>query len=113
MGISTLLGLTATASVTTLETVMSQLGIDDTSSIISDTPLPDNLFLTVSSEYDRREALLTLLHSSRFCDCDSVIVYCTRREECDKIAAFLRASLQVCILLIYLNFFQGIYIQEK
>ena len=104
MGISTLLVLTATASASTLQTIMSQLGVDDASSIICDVPLPDNLCLSVSTEYDRREALLTLLRSERFSESDSIIIYCTRREDCDVIATFLRTSLQVCVIL-YIHIF--------
>lgn len=62
--------------------------------IISDLPLPDNLHLTVSKDAYRDRALVNLLQSDRFKDCRSIIVYCTRREECERMAGFLRTSLK-------------------
>lgn len=64
------------------------------SGIISDIPLPDNLHLTVSKDVNRDRALLSLLLSDRFKYCKSIIVYCTRREECERIASFLRTGLK-------------------
>ena len=40
------------------------------------------------------QALLGLLQGARFSHCDSVIVYCTRREQTDRIATLIRTSLK-------------------
>lgn len=74
---------------------MEHLAIPDgTEGIISDIPLPDNLILSVSKDMNRDAALLNLLHTSRFSDLRSIIVYCTRRDECERLAAFLRTCFQ-------------------
>lgn len=95
LGVSTILGLTATATLPTRTSIVQHLKIPDgLSGIISDIPLPDNLLLTVSKDVHRDTALLELLRSDRFADCQSIIIYCTRRDECERIAAFLRTCLQ-------------------
>lgn len=79
---------------------MTNLGIpeeDFGEAHISDIPLPDNLLLSISltkSDQDKQTALLDLLQG-RFAECASVIIYCTRRETCEKVAGFLRTALQV------------------
>ena len=56
---------------------------------------PGNLTLTVSRDQDRDRSLVTMLsEDGSLATCDSVIVYCTRREECERIAAFIRTNLQ-------------------
>ncbi|ERL87771.1 hypothetical protein D910_05160 [Dendroctonus ponderosae] len=95
LGVRTILGLTATATRATCESIVKSLEIPDgLQGIISDVPLPDNLHLTVSKDPGRERALLSLLLSERFKKCQSIIVYCTRREECERIAGFLRTSLK-------------------
>ncbi|XP_012279465.1 ATP-dependent DNA helicase Q4 [Orussus abietinus] len=93
--VGTILGLTATATRTTAESIVNHLNIHDgLAGIISDVPIPSNLLLTISADENRDRALVTLLQSDRFKECNSVIVYCTRREECVRIAGLLRAFLQ-------------------
>jgi len=95
LGVKTVLGLTATATLQTRESIVNHLGISDgVAGIISDTPLPDNLILTVSKDENRDRALLGLLRSARFLTLQSIIIYCTRRDECERIAGFLRTCLQ-------------------
>ncbi|KAG5869669.1 hypothetical protein JTB14_035596 [Gonioctena quinquepunctata] len=95
LGIKTILGLTATATRATRDSIIEHLQIPDgEEGVITDTPLPDNLILTVSKDATRDHALLGLLMSERFVSCKSVIVYCTRRQECERIATFLRTSLK-------------------
>ena len=48
----------------------------------------------------RDEALLRLLKGERFSECDSIIVYCTRRDECVRLATLIRTKLQVTIMSI-------------
>ncbi|XP_076623140.1 recQ4 helicase isoform X2 [Colletes latitarsis] len=94
LGVKTVLALTATARKVTCESIVKHLDIHDgMAGIISDIPMPTNLLLTSSREENKNEALIKLLESERFQECDSVIVYCTRREECERIAGLLRASL--------------------
>lgn len=95
LGVKTVLGLTATATRATKNSIIDHLQIPDGDrGVISDVPLPDNLLLTVSKDSARDQALLGLLQSDRFRNCDSIIVYCTRRDECERVAALLRTSLK-------------------
>lgn len=95
LGVKTVLGLTATATLQTRESIVYHLGIPDgLSGIISDTPLPDNLVLTISHDEYRDRALIALLHGERFASLQSIIIYCTRRDECERIAGYLRTLLQ-------------------
>lgn len=92
LGIKTLLGLTATAPVTTQQSIMSHLGIKQ--GTIGSAPIPLNLMLTVSKDPRRDVALIALLKSNRLKDLKSIIVYCTRRNECERIAGMLRTYFQ-------------------
>ncbi|KAG7211518.1 hypothetical protein KM043_010785 [Ampulex compressa] len=95
LGVRTILGLTATATRSTAESIVKHLSIHDgVAGIISDVPMPKNLLLSISKDENRDHALVALLRSERFKECNSVIVYCTRREECVRIAGVLRISLQ-------------------
>lgn len=107
LGVKTILGLTATATTSTAQSIVNHLNIPDgLDGVISDTPMPRNLQLTVSRDEHRDRALVDLLKSERFEKCDSIIVYCTRREECMRIAGILRVSLQVInILTLFHTFF--------
>lgn len=95
LGVKTILGLTATATRATCASIVSHLGIQDGDhgGIIKDRPLPDNIRLTVSRDIARDKALLSLILSEEFKSCTSIIVYCTRREECERIASYLRTCL--------------------
>lgn len=112
LGVKTILGLTATATNSTAESIVNHLNIHDKlEGIISDIPMPSNLMLTISKDENRDLALVDLVKSKRFEKCNSIIVYCTRREECVRIAGLLRVSLQVhffvlnfsLIILIFKN----------
>ncbi|XP_033149583.1 ATP-dependent DNA helicase Q4 [Drosophila busckii] len=95
LGVQTVLGLTATATLPTRISIIEHLGITDGErGIISDIPLPDNLILSVSKDENRDAALLQLLNSERFDCCQSIIIYCTRRDECERIAGFIRTCMQ-------------------
>ncbi|CAH1962091.1 unnamed protein product [Acanthoscelides obtectus] len=95
LGVKTILGLTATATRATRDSIIEHLQIPDGhDGVIGDVPLPENLVLTVSRDGNRDQALLGLLTSERFSDCKSIIVYCTRREECERVSSFLRTALQ-------------------
>ncbi|XP_050076104.1 uncharacterized protein LOC126563502 [Anopheles maculipalpis] len=95
LGVKTILGLTATATVQTRQSIVSHLSIPDgLQGIISDIPLPDNLLLTVSRDVNRDAALVNLLQSERFNALQSIIVYCTRRDDCERVASFIRTCFQ-------------------
>ncbi|XP_018430173.1 PREDICTED: ATP-dependent DNA helicase Q4 [Nanorana parkeri] len=95
LGVRCLLGLTATATLGTAQDVARHLEVSD----IDKMPLrlaavPPNLHLSVSMDQDRDQALVTLLKGERFGCLDSIIIYCTRREETQRLAALLRTCLQ-------------------
>jgi ATP-dependent DNA helicase Q4 len=102
------LGLTATATVSTVSSIANELMLDDvTNSVIKDTPLPDNLILSVSRDKNRDKALISLLNGNRFKNCSSIIIYCIRREECERVASLIRIAFQVLyitlIIILYLK----------
>ncbi|KAF5289955.1 hypothetical protein FQR65_LT11702, partial [Abscondita terminalis] len=95
LSVNVVLGLTATATRSTSDSIIQHLSIPDgRNGIISDVPLPNNLTLTVSKDVNRDQALLALLMSDRFKEFKSIIVYCTRRETCERVATFLRTCLK-------------------
>ncbi|EEC19777.1 rothmund-thomson syndrome DNA helicase recq4, putative, partial [Ixodes scapularis] len=90
-----ILALTATATRSTCLSIAEHLCIEDcTSGIIGTPAIPDNLVLSISEEEYRDEALIALLKGSRLGSCESIIVYCTRREETERLASLIRTSLQ-------------------
>uniref|UniRef100_A0A8C3I3Z2 DNA 3'-5' helicase n=1 Tax=Chrysemys picta bellii TaxID=8478 RepID=A0A8C3I3Z2_CHRPI len=95
LGVRCLLGLTATATLATAQDVAHHLGIREEEGIaVRSAAVPPNLHLSVSTDRDKDQALVSLLQGERFGGLDSVIVYCTRREETARIAALIRTRLQ-------------------
>ncbi|CAM4495464.1 unnamed protein product [Caretta caretta] len=95
LGVRCLLGLTATATLATAQDVAHHLGIQEEEGIaVRSAAVPPNLHLSVSTDRDKDQALVSLLQGERFGGLDSVIVYCTRREETARIAALIRTRLQ-------------------
>ncbi|CAG9088165.1 unnamed protein product [Plutella xylostella] len=95
LNINCILGLTATASQSTIKSVIEHISIPDgLQGVITNPTLPDNLLLSVSFEKDKDRALISLLNSEEISAYDSIIVYCIRRDECERVAAILRSSLQ-------------------
>uniref|UniRef100_A0A8C0QQP1 DNA 3'-5' helicase n=1 Tax=Chelonoidis abingdonii TaxID=106734 RepID=A0A8C0QQP1_CHEAB len=95
LGVRCLLGLTATATLATAQDVAHHLGIREEEGIaVRSAAVPPNLHLSVSTNRDKDQALVSLLQGERFGGLDSVIVYCTRREETARIAALIRTRLQ-------------------
>lgn len=90
----TVLGLTATATNHTCLSVCEHLGISPSSKIQGEL-LPSNLNLSISRDMEKDAALIELLHGERFKDCGSIIIYCTRRSECDRVGQLVRTCLQV------------------
>ena len=93
LGVRTVLGLTATAPESLTRSVAGQLGVPG-DGVIRGPLLPGNLTLTASRDGDRDNALLQMLTEGALAECDSVIVYCTRREECERVATLVRTRLQ-------------------
>ncbi|KAJ1525096.1 hypothetical protein ONE63_009938 [Megalurothrips usitatus] len=96
LGVKTVLGLTATATQTAVSSIIEHMEIPDgRNGVIQDTPLPNNLLLTVSKDSNRDQALMKLLESPEFSDFKSIIVYCIRREECERLATLLRTCFKI------------------
>jgi ATP-dependent DNA helicase Q4 len=88
-----ILGLTATATITTLNEIKSYFTIDH-NNILKDCDLPHNLQVTVSRDSNKDRALVKLFKSEEFKPFYShIIVYCSRRDQTEKIAQLLRLSL--------------------
>ncbi|XP_028820256.1 ATP-dependent DNA helicase Q4 isoform X2 [Denticeps clupeoides] len=99
LGVRCLLGLTATATLSTALDIGRHLEINDQDGIaVRSAAVPPNLQLSVSTDRDKDQALVSLLKGERFGALESIIVYCTRREETTRIAALLRTCLQGVML---------------
>ncbi|XP_059899417.1 ATP-dependent DNA helicase Q4 isoform X2 [Gadus macrocephalus] len=95
LGVRCLLGLTATATLSTAVDIAHHLDIHDKEGIaVRSAAVPENLQLSVSMDRDKDRALVSLLKGERFGCLDSIIVYCTRREETTRVSALLRTALQ-------------------
>ncbi|XP_040278638.1 ATP-dependent DNA helicase Q4 [Bufo bufo] len=95
LGVRCLLGLTATATLSTAQDVARHLEVPDVEGVpVRLAAVPPNLHLSASLDRDRDQALVALLKAERFGSLDSIIIYCTRREETQRLAAMLRTCLQ-------------------
>ncbi|KAJ0055103.1 hypothetical protein NL108_009036, partial [Boleophthalmus pectinirostris] len=95
LGVQCLLGLTATATLSTALDIARHLDINDEDGIaVRSAAVPPNLNLSVSMDREKDQALVSLLRGDRFGCLDSIIVYCTRRDETTRVAALLRTCLQ-------------------
>lgn len=82
---------------TSRQSIVNHLRIaDGLDGVISDIPVPDNLMLTVSSDENRDLALIQLLQQPKFVEFRSIIIYCSRRDLCERVAKNLRTYFQVC-----------------
>ncbi|XP_005086063.2 ATP-dependent DNA helicase Q4 isoform X2 [Mesocricetus auratus] len=95
LGVHCLLGLTATATRSTARDVAQHLGVAEELELSGLASIPANLHLSVSMDRDSDQALVTLLQGDRFCALDSVIIYCTRRKDTERVAALLRTRLSM------------------
>lgn len=94
MCIKTFLGLTATSTKATTFAIARNLVINPETDVIGCTTVPENLILSVSFEVNKEKALIDLLKSPTFRIMPSIIVYCNRRDETDKVASRIRTSMQ-------------------
>ncbi|XP_038197283.1 ATP-dependent DNA helicase Q4 [Arvicola amphibius] len=95
MGVRCFLGLTATATRNTARDVAQHLGIAEELELSGLASIPANLLLSVSMDRDSDQALVTLLQSDRFRTLDSIIVYCHRQKDTERVAALLRTCLSM------------------
>nr|KAF6276944.1 RecQ like helicase 4 [Pipistrellus kuhlii] len=93
LGVRCFLGLTATATRSTTLDVAEHLGIAKEAVLRGLVTVPANLHLSVSIDRDPDQALVTLLQGDRFRTLDSIIVYCNRREDTERVSALLRTCL--------------------
>ncbi|XP_055482593.1 ATP-dependent DNA helicase Q4 [Psammomys obesus] len=93
LGVRCFLGLTATATRSTARDVAQHLGIAEEPG--GSATVPANLHLSVSMDRDSDQALVTLLRGDRFRTLDSIIIYCTRRKDTERVAALLRTCLSM------------------
>ncbi|KAG9510121.1 ATP-dependent DNA helicase Q4, partial [Fragariocoptes setiger] len=96
MGIKTFIGLTATATKYAARAIARNLNIDAEKDIIGCTKVPENLLLSASCEANKDKALVDLLKMPRFCHLTSIIVYCNRREDTEKVSMRIRTAMQNC-----------------
>ncbi|XP_054723854.1 ATP-dependent DNA helicase Q4-like [Uloborus diversus] len=95
LGVKCIFGLTATATNITAKDIISHLGLELTEeSIVGHTNIPQNLHLSVSRDKDKDKALIQLLSGDRFRTCTSIIIYCIRRVETERLAALIRTTMQ-------------------
>ncbi|XP_061360779.1 ATP-dependent DNA helicase Q-like 5 [Gastrolobium bilobum] len=91
LNVGSVLAMTATATTTTLDAIMSALDIPYTN-LIQKAHLRDNLHLSVSLVRNRMKDLLILLKSSPFAEVQSIIIYCKFQYETDLISRYLNDS---------------------
>jgi superfamily II DNA/RNA helicase len=88
-----ILGLTATATNRTIDEIREYFHINNSSNIIKDCDLPNNLIISASKDINKEKSLIDLLVSDEFRPfLSSVIIYCSRRELTEKIAQLLRST---------------------
>ncbi|KAJ8041774.1 ATP-dependent DNA helicase Q4 [Holothuria leucospilota] len=93
-GVKCILGLTATATKSTAKSVVEHFGISSVpGSVVRGPSMPPNLVLCVSKDEDKERALVDLLKSETFSELDSIIIYCIRREQTEKVASLIRTCL--------------------
>ncbi|GMI87709.1 hypothetical protein like AT1G27880 [Hibiscus trionum] len=88
LNVECILAMTATATTTTLQSVMSALEISSTN-LIQKAQVRDNLRLSVSLSGNRMKDMLKLMKSSPFLEARSIIVYCKFQYETDEISRYL------------------------
>ncbi|NXI69814.1 RECQ4 helicase, partial [Anseranas semipalmata] len=95
LGVRCFLGLTATATPATARDVAAHLGIPEGSGFPGTAPtLPRFPRGRGAQHLPCPQALVSLLRGECFGRLDSIIVYCTRREETARVAALLRTCLR-------------------
>ena len=88
-GISCFLGITATASKQTEIDMGNLLAIEE-NQMYYDVRIPTNLRISASSDSHRLQSLTDLLEKEPFKSFKSVLIYCTKRNDCDVVASHIR-----------------------
>ncbi|KAJ9169372.1 hypothetical protein P3X46_017575 [Hevea brasiliensis] len=88
LNVQCFLAMTATATNTTLNAVMSALEISS-ANLIQKPHIRDNLQLSVSLSGNRMKDLLSLMKSSPFMEVQSIIIYCKFQSESDIVSRYL------------------------
>ncbi|KAA8529737.1 hypothetical protein F0562_034163 [Nyssa sinensis] len=88
LNVECIIAMTATATIKTLNNVMSALEIPPTN-LIQAAPLRDNLQLSLSLSGNRMKDLMMLIKSSPFMEVRSIIIYCKFQSETDLISKYL------------------------
>ncbi|XP_041987542.1 ATP-dependent DNA helicase Q4 [Aricia agestis] len=94
LNVKCILGLTATASQPAIKSIIDHINVPDgLNGVLTNPTLPDNLYLSMSFEKDKDKALVSLLTTEKISMFNSIIVYCIRRNECERVAAIVRSCL--------------------
>ena len=93
LGVSTILALTATATLQTERSVLQKLGLPRRGAVFRASTIRPNLQLSVSVENDRKQALLALLRSPGYREAQSIIIYAFYKRDVDELARWLQSKL--------------------
>ncbi|XP_027917156.1 ATP-dependent DNA helicase Q-like 5 isoform X2 [Vigna unguiculata] len=88
LNVRAVLAMTATATTTTLDAIMSALDIPQ-SNLIQKAQFRDNFHLSVSMVRNRMKDLLILIKSPPFAEVQSIIIYCKFQYETDQVSRYL------------------------
>ncbi|KAM7537715.1 hypothetical protein Aperf_G00000071453 [Anoplocephala perfoliata] len=115
LGITRFLGLSATCTPSTIRNICHNLGISEAIKLDSECssgdiftssepdgaylqpiscPIPKNLLVTASMDFNRDEALIKLLQRPPFSEQLSILIYASTRDLTERLAAYIRTSLQ-------------------
>lgn len=112
LGVDCFLGLSATCTPSTVTNVCQNLGIREAKRLTGDvidessltqpcyvqpilSPIPSHLCITASMDADRDQGLLYLLTHPPFSQLKGgILIYCTTREQTERLASFIRTALQ-------------------
>lgn len=94
VNVKTFLGLTATATKKTIFGIARSLTINPEYDVIGSTTIPSNLVLSVSVEVNKELALIDLLKLPTFMVMPSIIIYCNRRDDTERVASLVRTAMQ-------------------
>jgi ATP-dependent DNA helicase Q4 len=89
LGVKCILGLTATATASTEESIIRHMKLAD-AAVLRAAPIPSNLHLAVSRVASRRDELVRLLTQHHKMAKGPAIVYCMRQADTEGLAALLR-----------------------
>ena len=95
LGVKCVLGLTASATLSTRQSICNGLGLDYQKDIIAYSTVRENLHLSVSRSADKMDDLIALLQTEPYKNLKSIIVYVMRQTEADQTAATIRTRLKI------------------